>query len=108
MEEVITIHSTIQCVHEGNVVPLPDAVSNVLVVDVHSALAGTLETSAVSACSQAKDPCTAVATHLTGTSKVLFVDEDPVLLATAAGTTMPTLTNSWKAIDARQDVLTAD
>ncbi|WP_030606730.1 hypothetical protein [Streptomyces fulvoviolaceus] len=115
MDSVVTEGSSVACEHHGTVSVVATAVHAVLQVAEKSVSADTLAGSTVDAKCIQNDPskgqkqCTLILDQSEGsTSKVLYIDDKPVLLATAKGTTDGVPGNSWLVTDAAQDVLTAD
>jgi hypothetical protein len=114
MPNVLTKGSTITCAHKGTVTPVAIAVTAVLQVAGSSVLVGTLVGSTVGAdCIQKPPPdrnvpCTSILGQSAGTSTVLFVGANAVLLEGAKGTTNGSPNNDWSASDAAQSLLTAD
>lgn len=102
MTAVLTLASTLQCVHLGPVTVIPT--QEQLKVDGKEVITRVDLSHATIACPFA-NPCTSVLTIDSGLSTTLKVGTEPVVLATAAGTTATGA--AWQVVSAGQTKLEA-
>src|SRR3954447_24497501 len=117
MPPVVTQASTVSCDHPpappgGGQVALVSATRGVLSVQGRTVLSGTLANAPIgpgcALASTSSPPCTQVtAQNPGGTSAVLKVDGEPVVLATASGQASGSPGATWSVKDARQTILRA-
>jgi hypothetical protein len=105
MPEVLTEASTVKCAHEGKLAA--KASQHALTVDGSPVLVrGDLLTGRIGGCTltSAPGPCVQITAIAAGASTTLMVGDQPVMLATAKGSTNAGL---WQASDAGQTKLEA-
>jgi len=111
MGKVLTTASSIQCVHQGIVVPTTG--QSVLKVNGNPVLVEKVQGSITpGSCTQVSPPasnvpCTTIESQSTGTSTVLKVNGKPVALDNASGLTDGKPANKWSVNSAEQKVLQA-
>jgi hypothetical protein len=103
MTAVLTLASTLQCVHLGPVTVIPT--QERLKVDGKEVVIRVDLIGAAIACPFAANPCGTVATIDSGLSTTLKVGTEAVVLATASGTTATGA--AWQVVSAGQTKLEA-